>query len=107
MDSIAISNLPAIVFCIIPALFAVYFFYMFHQDKDKRKLIVTASFVFLACSTVVTINQLLSLIYFFGNLYAWGSLPIIISVLIILFSDIGQIKTFEKPYKLFLLSLLV
>jgi PAS domain S-box-containing protein len=107
MDFLAILNFPEIVFCIIPALFAVYFFYMFHQDKDKRKLIVTVSFVFLACSTVVTIIPLLSLFYFFGNLYAWGSLPIIISVLILLFSDIVQIKTFEKPYKLFLISFIV
>jgi PAS domain S-box-containing protein len=107
MDFVATLNIPAVVFFIIPALFAVYFFYMFRKDEDKRKLIVTVSFIFLACSTVATIIPLRSFFYFFGNLYTWGSLPIIISVLIILFSDIVQIKTFEKPYKFFLISFVV
>ena len=107
MDFLATLYIPAVVFFIIPALFAVYFFYMFRKDEDKRKLIVTVSFVFLAFSTVVTVIPLRSSFYFFGNLYAWSSLPIIMAVLIILFSDIIQIKTFEKPYKLFLISFIV
>jgi PAS domain S-box-containing protein len=107
MDFLAILNLQAIVFCIIPALLAAYFFYMFRQDKDKRKLIVAFSFSFFACSFVGNIIPLLSFFYFFGNLYAWGTLPIIISVLIILFCEIVQIKIFEKPFKLFLLTFIV
>ena len=107
MDFLATLHIPEVVFLIIPAFFAAYFFYMFRKDEDKRKLIVTVSFVFLACSFVVTIIPSLSALYFFGNLYAWGSLPIIISVLILLFSDIVQSKTFEKSYKLFLISFIV
>ena len=105
MDFLATLSLPRIVFSIIPDLFAAYFIYMFRRDKDKRKPMAAISFIFLAGSSALQIVSLSSAFFFVGNFISLEFYPMVVAVLIFLFSEILQLKTFQSSLRLFYVCL--
>jgi PAS domain S-box-containing protein len=101
MDFLVTLSLPRIVFSIIPDLFAAYFIYMFRRDGDKRKPMAAISFIFLAGSSALQIISFPSAFFFVGNFISLEFYPMVVAVLIFLFSEILQLKTFQTSLRLF------
>jgi len=105
MDFLATLSLSRIVFSIIPDLFAAYFIYMFRRDRDKRKPMAAISFIFLAGGSALQIVSLPSAFFFVGNFISLEFYPMVVAVLIFLFSEILQLKTFQSSLRLFYVCL--
>ena len=105
MDFLATLSVPQIGFNVIPDVFAAYFIYMFRRDKDERKPIVAISFIVLAASSALQIIPLPSNFFFVRNFISLEFYPLAIAALVVLFSEILQLKTFYALLRVFYANL--
>lgn len=106
MNFLTTLDFPRIIFCLIPALFAIHLIRMFQIDKDERKPMLATSFIVLACSSALQIIPSASALYFINNLSTLEFYPMLIAVLVILFSEALQPKISHKSNTVFISGLI-
>jgi len=86
----------------LSAVFALFFSYLLHQDKDKRRLMFLLVFIYSFLIRVPQMIPGLENTQFIQKIDQWGSLPIASAILIAAASSLLKPKDFSKPFKLFL-----
>ena len=81
------------------------FGYIYHKDRDKRKLMFALSLAFASFSYLPEIPLGWESTEALKGLLRWSVLPIISSVSIAVFSSFLKLKNFDKPFKIFLFTL--
>lgn len=87
----------------LAVLLAVGFGYLYHKDRDMRKLMFIVAFVFASFSYV---SMLIGWerIQMVERLYYWSALPILSAVSIAVLSSLLKLEDFDKPFKAFLFA---
>ncbi len=99
------SALLGCYLAILSAVFVLFFSYLFHQDRDKRKLMFLIAFVFSIFVRLMEIMPGWENVLILQKMHEWGGLPIISAILITVLSSLLNQKDFRKPFKVFLFVL--
>jgi len=86
-------------------LFAVTYGYIYHKDRDKRKLMFTLAFAFASFGYLAEIQLGWEGIQALERLFHWSVLPLMSSLTIAVFSSLLNLEDFDKPFKIFRLTL--
>ena len=90
---------------ILGIIFTVGYGYMYHKNGDKRKLMFTLAFAFSSCYFLAKIQTGWEVIQRFDNFFTRSVFPLIWALLIAVFSSLLKLKNFDKPFKIFLVTL--
>ena len=86
-------------------LFAVTYGYIYRKDRDKRKLMFMLAFAFASFGYLAEIQHGWEGIQALERLFNWSVLPLMLSLTIAVFSSLLNLECFDKPFKIFLLTL--
>jgi len=86
-------------------LVAVGLSFMYHKDKDKRKLMFALAFFFASHTYLPRLNTAWESIWILERLASWSILPVVAAVLIAVLSILLRQENFDKPFKAFLFTL--
>ncbi|MFH1547587.1 MAG: PAS domain-containing protein, partial [bacterium] len=100
-----IEALLWILLFILGMFSAAGFGYIYHKDRDKRKLMFAWALAFASITYLSEIPLGLESTEAFRVLLRWSVLPIISAVSIAVFSSFLKLKNFDKQFKIFLLIL--
>jgi len=89
----------------IALLFAVTYGYIYRKDRDKRKLMFMLAFAFASFGYLAEIQSGWEGIQALERLLHWSVLPLMSSLMIAVFSSLLNLEDFDKPFKIFLLTL--
>ena len=87
-------------------VFSIIYGYMYHKDKDKRKLMFTLGFAFSSFYFISQIQTGWEITQQFENFSAWSVFPMIWALSIAVFSSLLKLKNFDKSFKIFLFTLI-
>jgi len=79
--------------------------YMYHKDKDKRKLMFALAFFFASHTYLPRLYPAWESVWILERLASWSILPVVAAVFIAVLSILLSQENFDKPFKAFLFVL--
>ena len=99
-DSFSILLLSLLT--ILAVLLTVFFGYMYHKDKDERKLMFVLAFALASLAFLPKMQAGWESMQIAERVYMWSPLPILVGMVIVVLSSLLEIKGFAKPFKAYL-----
>jgi PAS domain S-box-containing protein len=102
--------LPQLLWGILIAmieLLAVGFGYLYHKDRDRRKMMFALAFTLSGIAYVRNVQPAWTSIEMVKRSYEWAFLPIASAVFIAVLCSLLRLKDFSKPFKAFLFILTI